>query len=562
MTSQRAYDYIVVGGGSAGCIVAARLAEGGCGSVLLLEAGQPAQLNPETLTSDGFKYAFANDRVMWDRMSAPQARCGRRSLYMGSGTGMGGSGSVNGMVYTRGDKLDYAQWPQGWQWKQVTPAFEALEQRLGVKPRAATVLTEIAIKAAAHVGFARKDGLNDGKLCGFMGYNDMNYDGAQRRSSYTAFLHEQVLPGLTIETDALVHRILFDERREAVGLEIDIAGRRQTVTVNREIILCAGALETPKLLMLSGIGPPEQLAPLAIPLVLEQPAIGQNLQDHPNVCLFYQGWQKVDFGHPQVYGFGRSNPQSALPEGQADTCFTFMAAPVTLRQSMYRMVPALTLPGKWFYNPLLRGSLRRLIDAAFLLPFVENFVDRIYGVVVILGKPASRGQLRLASADPRDQALIDPRYFDDPEDLETLLQGIDIAKQIASQKRFAGWGNTALVAAGRSDDRQTIERWAKGATMTTFHYCGTCSMGDGDTAPVDTRLRLKGVGKVRVADASVIPEIPVSALNAPTMMIAYRAADFILAEAGKQPASGKAAARSQGKRTGGKTGARPRKTAR
>ena len=531
MSPQRAFDYVVVGGGSAGCIVAARLAEQRCGSVLLLDAGQPAQLNPETLTADGFKYAFANDRVMWDRMSAPQPRCARRSVYMGSGTGMGGSGSVNGMVYTRGDKLDYAQWPQGWQWKSVAPAFQALEKRLRVRPRAPTVMTEIALKAAAHVGFERKDGLNDGQLCGFMGYNDMNYDGPHRRNSYTAFLHQRVLSDLTIETGAIAHRILFDAQRTAVGLEFEVAGRRETVTVKRQLILCAGALETPKLLMLSGVGPRDQLEALGIPVVLEQPAIGQNLQDHPNVCLFYRGRQKVDFAHPQVYGFGRSNPASALPQKQADTCFTFMAAPITLKQSMYRMLPALALPGKWFYNPLLRGLLRRLIDFAFLWPFVESFVDRIYGVVVILGKPKSRGQLRLASASVHDQALIDPAYFNEPEDLETLLRGVNIAKQIAHQKRFAAWGNIPLGRAGHSDDRQTLERWVHGATMTTFHYCGTCSMGDGDGAPVDATLKVKGVSNLRVADASAIPAIPVSALNAPTMMIAYRAADFIIAEA-------------------------------
>jgi choline dehydrogenase len=163
------FEYIVVGGGSAGCTVAGRLAEANAGSVLLLEGGDRAEANPETLSSDGFRYAFSNDRVMLDRMSEPQRACADRTLYAGSGRGMGGSGGVNGMVYTRGDRLDFFQWPAGWQWADVEPAYQQLERRLRIRHREATVFTEIALSAAKSVGFKRKHGLNDGALNGFMG---------------------------------------------------------------------------------------------------------------------------------------------------------------------------------------------------------------------------------------------------------------------------------------------------------------------------------------------------------------------------------------------------------
>ena len=242
--------------------------------------------------------------------------------------------------------------------------------------------------------------------------------------------------------------------KNAVGVEIERKGIRETIAVNAEVILCAGALETPKLLMLSGVGPKEQLDSFGIDIVKVEKNIGQNLHDHPNVCMFYKGKKKIDFGHPQIYGFGRSNHQTDLPKAQADTCYTFMAAPITLKQSMYRMLPAVALPAKLFFNKLLRRLFRSIVDVLFFLPFVERFVDRVYGVVVILGKPESKGQLRLASADVGDQAFIDPAYYSDPADMETMLQGVKVAKQMAIQKGFQEWGNTPLVAANKSDKRR------------------------------------------------------------------------------------------------------------
>lgn len=520
------FDYIVVGGGSAGCVAAARLAEEA--SVLLLEAGDAATAHPETLSSDGFKYAFSNDALMWHRMSARQKDCGGRSLYIGTGRGMGGSGSVNGMVYTRGDRRDFDAWPEGWRWADVVPVFEALEARLGIRPRPPTPFAETFMAAAGEAGFARKDGMNDGDLSGVVGANAMNYDGDQRRSSYRAFVHEGAASGLTVRTGARLYRLLFQGKR-AIAVEYEREGRIERAAIGREVVMAAGALETPRLLMLSGVGPAEELARHGIALVQDAPGIGENLQDHPNVCMFYTARAPVDFHYPQVYGFDVAARRPDQPRGAApDTCFVCYAAPASLKESMRRMVPVLALPGRLHGVAPLRALLRGLIELAFRLPPLKAFVASIFGIVVILGKPTSRGSLRLASADPRAPARIDLRYFATAQDRATMEAGIARARDIAARGPLRRAGAKPLSAGAKPVAGRRLWSWLTGAAMTTFHFCGTCRMGEDAASPVDSRLRLKGLANVRVADASVMPEIPVSALNAPSMMIGYRAADFIL----------------------------------
>ena len=523
-------DYIVVGGGSAGCIIAARLVAANVGTVVLIERGDRSEANPETLSADGFKYAFANDKVMLDRLSVPQPECKDRTLYAGTGSVIGGSGAVNGMVYTRGDKLDFDQWPTGWKWQDIEPAFQAVEAGLRIRHREGTTFTEKALVAAEAVGFKRKHGMNDGALCGFMGYNDMNFENQERRNTYTAFLRDVAdRDTLTIHTKSLVHRILFEGDR-AVGVEVEIKGKKRIIKANKEVILCAGALETPKLLMLSGVGPADHLKSLGIPVVKDIQSIGENLHDHPNVAMFYQGRKPVDFGYPQMYGFQRFNPELPLPEGQADTCMAWMSAPVTMQQSMRRMGPATMLKGKKFFNPVLRFLVRTAVIIATSLPPVNKMINNLYGIVVILGKPLSRGTLRLASTNVKDPALIDLAFFRDPADMDTILNAVACARDIAAHQGLKEWGNKPLAGQLNSSKPEVWKKWVLNNVMTTFHFCGTCSMGEEADKPVDTSLRLKGMHGLRIADASVIPVIPVSALNAPSMMIGYRAVDFILAE--------------------------------
>ncbi len=528
LSAPECYDFVVVGAGSAGCVVAGRLAEANRGSVLLLEIGDPATAHPETLSADGFKDAFANDDVMWHRMSEPQDGCGRRRLYAGSGRVAGGSGAVNGMVYTRGDQADFRNWPEGWSWDDVAPVYAALESRITPQTRSATRFSERCVAAALACGFQRKDGLNDGDLADFVGYNAMNYRAGQRNSSYRQFVRDRESVGLSLICRARVRRLLCDDKGRAYAVECLISGQAHLFEARQEIVLCAGALETPRLLLLSGIGPGAHLAELGIPLVHDAPGIGNNLQDHPNVCLFYRSRAAVDFAYPQLYGFARAGSSAKLTG--PDSCYVFYAAPASIRQSMQRMLPIILLPRRLYERVALRQLIRKLIDLAFALRPVQRFVDRLFGIVVILGKPQSRGRIRLSSADPDAPARIDLAYYQDETDRQTMLAALARARTIAASPPLREVGAHPLSAGGRARSAKQIWAWVRRATMTTFHYCGTCRMGTDDASPVDPQLRLKGIRGLRIADASVIPEIPVSALNAPSMMIGYRVVDFILAD--------------------------------
>lgn len=532
------YDYIVVGGGSAGCIAAAELAADRRARVLLLERGEPARSNPETLTADGYKYAFANDRVILERFTTPQVACDDRRLFAGTGMGMGGSGAVNGMVYTRGSALDYAEWPEGYQWPDLVPDFEAIEARLRPRPRPPTRFTEACIAAAEAAGFTHKSDLDDGELKGFLGHERMAYEGDQRRSSYVAFLDEPGVPeNLDIETGALAQTLLFDASKKVIAVRYAAGGTVKTAEVKREVVLAAGALETPKLLLLSGIGPAAHLRDMGIELVLDQPAIGENLHDHPNVTCFHVGRGDTDCHYPQLYGFHRANPALPLPPEQADSCYVFYTARSSLHQAALRMAPTLILP-RWLYDKApIKRALRWVLDAVLGTRPVTAFLRRVYGIVVILGKPMSRGRLRLASRDPAIEAAIDPGYFTDPRDLDTLVAGVRLARRIAGAPALAAWGNRELGPGRKKTGDHAIARWIRKNVMTTYHYAGTCRMGADEAAPVDTRLRLRGVVGVRVADASAVPTVPVSAMNAPSMLVGYRAARYAREDARSAPAS-------------------------
>ncbi len=537
-SDDEAFDYIVVGGGSAGCIVSEALSRDPHKRVLVLEAGLHANQCPETLAADQYKYAFVHPELLWERFSVPQSRCRNARLFQGSGRGLGGSGSVNAMVYTRGSAYDYDSWGlPGWRYADVVPDFLEIERTLGVNRLPPTQFTESCIAAAQESGFQRKEDLNDGALCGFLGYEWMNLDPArnERRSSYVSFLRpHEGRPNLSVRTSAQVCKVLLSPTdgsqaiAKAEGVEYLMDGKLRRASARCEVILSAGALETPRLLMLSGIGHGAELQASGVTAIVDLPNVGRNLMDHPNVSLFFKAKQETDCHWAQLYGFHRVGQH--VPPGEADSCFVFYSARSSFREGMLRMLPTMALPRSLYRLGWPKRAMQALIRGAFRISAVQRLVHRMYGIVVILGKPESRGQIRIASPNPAEAALIDSGYFSVDADLETMVNGVELARKMAGSASLAAYGNRALIPGSRSKSRDQIARFIKQNVMTTYHYAGTCRMGTDLDSVVDGELRVRRVAGLRIADASVIPSVPVSAMNAPSMLIGYRAARFLTAQ--------------------------------
>jgi choline dehydrogenase len=433
-------------------------------------------------------------------------------------------------VYTRGAREDYAEWPDGWHWDDIQDEFQAIEETIRPNRRPPTAWTEACIASAEEHGFTRKEDLNDGFMSDVIGYEWMSYEGDDRRSSYVAFIKDAgPRENLTILTGARAHRIVFTSDKRARAVEYEHEEALERASASEQIVMCAGALETPKLLMLSGVGPAEHLRELGIPVVADRPSVGHGLHDHPNVPVFYKTKKDIDCFYPQLYSFLRTNPESDLPQSQSDTCYVYWPAPSAMRQMMQRMLPPKVIP-RAFYGPRSRAMVRSLIGGAFKIVGVQRFTDHMFGIILILGKPKSRGTLRLQGTDVNQQALIDPAYYSDPEDMATMIKGVRIARKIGASKGLAAWGARELMPGTRVQTDEQIAEYIRKNTITTYHFAGSCSMGPAETAAVDAELRVRGVTNLRVADASVIPWTPVSALNAPSMLIGYRAARLLRAE--------------------------------
>lgn len=531
------FDYIVIGSGSAGSLMANRLSADPTNRVLLIEAGPSDRkwpVNIKTALPVGNIFLLPHDKYNWKQQLAGNEAVHGRNINFPRGKLMGGCSAINGGVYIRGQREDYDGWEAGgnagWSYNDVLPAFKQIEDYHGPeapwhgtggeldveKPRSWNPISEAIVQAAEQAGHRRNDDFAGPRQDGFGRY-DLNQRRGTRLSSARAFLHPILgRANLSIFDETLVRRVKFDRGR-ATGVEIERHGVRSTVTARREIVLCAGATNSPQLLMLSGIGPQDHLRELGIEILHDLPGVGAHLQDHPTVHLAME------------------NPTGESYAVSLKAMARIMASPLRYLARREGMLASNVAECGGFL--CTDGSGRPDIQITFLvgLKLDARAVPRRHGYMALvqLLRPRSAGSVRLASADPVAKPVIDPNFFADPYDLATLVAGFREARRIFAQPALAAMTGEEIQPGAHIQSDAEIAGALRKIVNTAYHPTGTCKMGpDTDAmAVVDTRLRVRGVSGLRVVDASVMPEIISGNTSSPTMMIAERAAKIILEDA-------------------------------
>ncbi len=517
------FDYVIAGGGTAGCVLANRLSADPGVSVALIEAGRPDD-DPAIGVPAMVAKAIGNPRQSWGYQTVPQAAVDDRVLPVPRGRVLGGCSSINGMVYFRGHPREYDEWRQpGWTYADLKPYFERLENyeaaRTPQRHRGGPVnvidipkpnpLIRRFLAAADTLGLPRCADFNGGDPEGF-GPRQATIRNGRRESGVTAYLNPvRQRPNLSISTDALVIRVVFDGRR-AVGIEIDRGGARSLIKARREVILAGGAYGSPQLLQLSGIGDAAALQALGIAPLLDLPAVGRNLQDHPAASI------SVRTDNTESYGLSwRTVPRSALVAAQY---LLFRSGPLASNvfeaNGFMRSRPGLDRPDlQIIFMPAHRNA------NGHWLPRGHG-----YGIIFVNLRPASRGSVTLTSKDPHGKPAIDFNFLSQPADMEVLVRGFEVARSLLGAPSFAPLKGRETAPGPEVQGRAQIEAHIRKSLVTVHHPCGTCRMGD----VVDTSLRVKGIDALRVVDASVIPTVIAGNSNIPVTALAERAADLLL----------------------------------
>ena len=525
-------DYVIVGAGSAGCVLADRLSADGRASVLLLEAG-PRDAYPWIHIPIGYAKTMFNRELNWCFYTEPEPGMNGRKIYWPCGKTLGGSSSINGLIAIRGQAQDYDAWAaagnDGWSYREVLPYFKRLEHALEGDPvfhgfsgpvwsspiRRKHALIEAVIAGCAELGIPRNDDFNGARQEG-AGYYQLTTRRGWRCSTATAYLKPaRRRANLRVETGAQVIQIAFEGRR-AAGVVYRHAGSDATVRARREVLLCAGAVQTPQLLQLSGVGPQALLAEFGIPLVHELPGVGQNLQDHLQARVIFECTRPITTNDDlkSLWRTLRMGLEYVLTRGGP------MAVGINQGGIFARADPAAATPDLQFHIATLSSDMAGSPPHAF-----SGFTMSVCQL-----RPESRGFVRLKSADPLTPPAIQPNYLAAAKDRTTLVAGIKLARRLAATRALAPYVRREYRPGVEASSEEALLAFARDKGATIFHPSGTCKMGSDALAVVDSALRVYGVERLRVVDCSVMPTLTSGNTNLPVIMIAEKAADLILRE--------------------------------